>query len=837
VKLPAIELVQMIFRAKCLLKHATLRATHLALLKHRSAIANATADSTHVLEVFSAVRPLIDRMRSGLAGPFETFWLEPPARSTGGLEETRSLGGKAGFLLREFEASRSTDPSAARETLAAMHGPGVCPGAAQGMWSSYVSDHPLTVPLNLVDSGPASKVRSRFENQSELPDALVRAEDPVVDCRAFLGPDGEWRLHSSAEYPRTHCAWNGWVLSRAVADLGDRSTDRWRGCGWQRRLEEWPSTLVEVSAVAEMAFKTRTVTKGTSAGATVVNVWQGQVFDQMKLTGLFPSLGGRVDGSHVSGLWQHGLSVDGPAGWADEMFFASRDFTSATDLLSHDLSHLILGCLVGGFVAPDVVLDDNDDKILRYPPMPEFSATEPTTAELRRHGGSCWRLEDGRWMFENRKSRAKVMLEFRTLDGRLVKARVGTVRLTVEKSLGQLMGQGTSFPLLCLVNAAITIAAYRRHGIGLADARRLFMVNGDDALAVSTPAIEATFWEIASSLGLKRSPGKSHVSRSFCSFNSQDYYRQGSTWVRAQSVRSHLLFGFKKLQGDYFAPSQVVGALFETVPYRWQDSFIALFLSKHGKKLTRECGGRNLFVPVAWGGLGQEPPAKWKWHVTENQVAIAERLLAANAFVTPAFGPVRPIPPAPAPKSAPWNQVEAVSWYREQQDKSLDEFSKKYSLKDVHSLMEARYVACRCGLEVPGAKHGSRCDCGKPVILCTFAEKKSPPGRCCYCGTAPWGDIDDCLGTGLRCVMAVPDPLDWCACHGYNSTRGVRSRKFAISAEEVRALSRGAAQYERQRPTISGWLRPPACKTWQEKKLAVADPVAMPWKIPLPDGL
>jgi len=93
--------------------------------------------------------------------------------------------------------------------------------------------------------------------------------------------------------------------------------------------------------------------------------------------------------------------------------------------------------------------------------------------------------------------------------------------------IGQLMGSIMSFVVLCIINAAMT-----RWAIELA-ARRVYTlrdapltINGDDVAAKGDKHRLPAFWEtITSFVGLKKSIGKTYVSREFVNMNSTSYMR------------------------------------------------------------------------------------------------------------------------------------------------------------------------------------------------------------------------------------------------------------------------------------------------------------------------
>jgi hypothetical protein len=96
--------------------------------------------------------------------------------------------------------------------------------------------------------------------------------------------------------------------------------------------------------------------------------------------------------------------------------------------------------------------------------------------------------------------------------------------LHFKQRTGQLMGSVTSFPILCIANAAMTRWAYE-----LDNMRRCYlsncplMINGDD-IALKTTLRGYKYWQtLTSSIGLEESLGKTFTSNKFVQMNSMNY--------------------------------------------------------------------------------------------------------------------------------------------------------------------------------------------------------------------------------------------------------------------------------------------------------------------------
>jgi hypothetical protein len=117
---------------------------------------------------------------------------------------------------------------------------------------------------------------------------------------------------------------------------------------------------------------------------------------------------------------------------------------------------------------------------------------------------------------------------------------------------GTLMGEKTSFPILCYEVLGAHVINLRTCGDGrsLWEIIRGVLINGDDRLGVSLPWIEAEFWKFCNAhLGFTESIGKSYVHPTYANINSQSYvvsFPERTVWkvpVRA----SGLEHGIKKL--------------------------------------------------------------------------------------------------------------------------------------------------------------------------------------------------------------------------------------------------------------------------------------------------
>lgn len=194
---------------------------------------------------------------------------------------------------------------------------------------------------------------------------------------------------------------------------------------------------------------------------------------------------------------------------------------------------------------------------------------------------------------------------------------------------GQLMGSPLSFPILCLINAAVT-----RHVLERVSGRRIslkrsgMLVNGDDILFTLANRQQYKVWEQFVSLaGLAPSPGKNYFLQDYAVINSQCYrveYDQAPCGllepVRVASAHPvyHLSIGNYRGQGRVL---QARAKLLERmgIPTAVGDN-VNILLERAGPKAQlafslllrandnfREFGAVDWFLPRSLGGLGIHP--------------------------------------------------------------------------------------------------------------------------------------------------------------------------------------------------------------------------------------
>jgi hypothetical protein len=194
---------------------------------------------------------------------------------------------------------------------------------------------------------------------------------------------------------------------------------------------------------------------------------------------------------------------------------------------------------------------------------------------------------------------------------------------------GQLMGSILSFPILCIVNAAVCRWAMefdRDQVLALKDLPLL--INGDDGVFKCSPAgLEA--WEVISSLaGLSPSPGKVYYSRRFLNINSTQYEYSAAGlagfafsdfdrecprmfhFAKTQYVNMGLLHGLKRSGGQFSLQDTnthvTIGSrvrdLVSSCPVELRQRVLGQFIHLNSKVLFD--AQIPWFIPEHLGGLG-----------------------------------------------------------------------------------------------------------------------------------------------------------------------------------------------------------------------------------------
>jgi hypothetical protein len=197
-----------------------------------------------------------------------------------------------------------------------------------------------------------------------------------------------------------------------------------------------------------------------------------------------------------------------------------------------------------------------------------------------------------------------------------------------KQTKGQLMGSIVSFPILCVLNAAVC-----RWAMELAEDRTIpirdtnMAINGDDVV-MKSDSKAYNYWKVvAGFIGLEESIGKTYVSKRFFNINSRTYIllenkqtrirRNGSVGVqpflKTKFLNMGLLFGMKRSserQGmclsdqlsETYNLSSIGRAIVRETPGHLLESFYRIFINRNREYL--ESFRLPWFMPEWLGGLG-----------------------------------------------------------------------------------------------------------------------------------------------------------------------------------------------------------------------------------------
>jgi hypothetical protein len=297
--------------------------------------------------------------------------------------------------------------------------------------------------------------------------------------------------------------------------------------------------------------------------------------------------------------------------------WCSIDYKSSTDGLSAKLSRLLMEAVTDGF-------------------QPEFQEVIQKTLRPHRCEYPLCRDKGGKKLDE--------------------------IEPVVQQN-GQLMGSITSFPILCLANLGLYVLTQRRLGREetLDELMASVLVNGDDMLYPGNLLSYNTQESIGKEIGLEFSVGKSYTHPRYANINSVSFdfdlrkFRsstdtspmkpgigRSSQPYQVTFLNGGLFFGQGKVMGKVGIPGESANTrilsstinelLSGALPGRQVD-ILKQFISLHKRTLLHECRGRNLFVPVSLGGMGQLAPLDFTVTYTAKQRQWASSIYETNEHV------------------------------------------------------------------------------------------------------------------------------------------------------------------------------------------------------------
>jgi len=207
---------------------------------------------------------------------------------------------------------------------------------------------------------------------------------------------------------------------------------------------------------------------------------------------------------------------------------------------------------------------------------------------------------------------------------------------------GQLMGSPLSFPILCLINAAVCRMSFNKPLCGRKLRSLPLKINGDDCLMKYVEQ-EKKSWEVNSKhIGMDPSIGKCYYNDVFAEMNSETFYHNKveDTWERIPFKNFSLSYP-RAAKGDSLRDFTSLGSLckdfvFGAVPdgyrnysdkriWKLRQKAIKLFLNNQRFVLDEAPPDVSWWLPKCYGGLGMPNHPR----VIEDRVTIKQRKFAS----------------------------------------------------------------------------------------------------------------------------------------------------------------------------------------------------------------
>jgi hypothetical protein len=180
----------------------------------------------------------------------------------------------------------------------------------------------------------------------------------------------------------------------------------------------------------------------------------------------------------------------------------------------------------------------------------------------------------------------------------------------VKQWNGQLMGSPLSFPILCLVNAAICSLAYKTEwefcDVPLDE--QPLLINGDDCVMAFNDRQKHAWEMISSQAGLSPSIGKCYYSSRFLQINSENFILEDGKFVSVPYINFSLCNATKAKGGEERHWSDL-GATARQFLKGHDDSvkphLMSVFIRRQGIKSNSKIPrGMSWWLPESLGGLG-----------------------------------------------------------------------------------------------------------------------------------------------------------------------------------------------------------------------------------------
>jgi len=183
--------------------------------------------------------------------------------------------------------------------------------------------------------------------------------------------------------------------------------------------------------------------------------------------------------------------------------------------------------------------------------------------------------------------------------------------ITIDQENGQLMGSPLSFPILCIVNAAICKLAYTLGGKWGNMSCKLrdcpILINGDDCV-MDFDARQKQLWEgISAQAGLSPSIGKCYYSDGWLQINSENFLYVNGEFVTCPYVNFSLT-SENKSRGEDIRHWTGLGAAAREFVYGFDEKeaarLLSIWIRRQAPLLKKAPRGISWWFPEHLGGLG-----------------------------------------------------------------------------------------------------------------------------------------------------------------------------------------------------------------------------------------
>jgi len=204
-------------------------------------------------------------------------------------------------------------------------------------------------------------------------------------------------------------------------------------------------------------------------------------------------------------------------------------------------------------------------------------------------------------------------------------------KVTVDQWNGQLMGSPLSFPILCIVNAAICKLSFEMGQWGSGRLRDMpILVNGDDCVMKFNEKQKLNWEGISAQAGLSPSVGKCYYAKRWLQINSVNFLLTGDAFEAIPYYNFSLCNETKSKGNDTRHWSDLGAAAREFVrghDDKVKSHLIQFFLRRQRKLLAKCPTGISWWLPECLGGLGIPIPSNWEPSVTYRQRQLATYLM------------------------------------------------------------------------------------------------------------------------------------------------------------------------------------------------------------------